>query len=109
MAVLWEYVPSLGLTKEPVRSDYLPENPTDYVPPDFWDLKSPTREARFRASGMTAAEFTTLENTLAVRGAVVSLTDSTGTPWVGVFRSLTGEVIPGTNMVTDIELAIQRN
>lgn len=106
MAVEWEYIGSFGLEKEITRQDALPDNETDYVEPEYYDIKTPSQTARFRAIGMTLSEFTSLESTLSVRGQLVSLTDNTGRVWTGKFRSLSGEVISGTDRVGSIELAI---
>lgn len=107
MAVAWEWVASPGLTKDIVRSDALPEDEEDYEPAEYYDIKAPTREVRFAAEGMTLDQFTELQDYLAERGRIVSVTDNTGKAWVGKFRSLTGNVIKGSEYVDGIQLTIE--
>lgn len=107
MPVCWEFVGSPSLNKDTARSDALPENEDDYVDPEFYDLKPGVREVRFAAEGMTLEEYMDLQGELAERGLVVSVTDNTGRAWVGKFRSLTSAVIPGSEYVEGIQLAIE--
>lgn len=109
--MLWEYLaPASSTTKDIARSDALPENDTEYIPPEYYDLKSTAQTRTFRAiGGMTRAEYEDLNTALSERGVTPSVTDQNGTVWTGAFRSLSCEPIPGTNYVTDVQLAIQTN
>ena len=105
----WEYVPSLSVTGGTIRSEALPTGEDDYTEPEYYDLLPPAREARFRSENMTKAEFYELSETLPERGQAVQVTDHSGTVWTGKFRSLSGQVVPGTERVSDVELTIIHN
>ncbi|HIB68084.1 MAG TPA: hypothetical protein EYO33_24055 [Phycisphaerales bacterium] len=107
MAVEWEYIPAFSIDKEVVRQDALPEDETNYMEPEYSDLKPATEIVRFSAVGMTPAEFESLSAQARQRNLVLSITDNNGDVWVGKFRSLSGRVIGGTSRRGDIELAIQ--